>query len=732
MAPSFRQILLACAGAVLAVSLAAAAPAPPGNNNNNPVTFTADDVQYDREVGIVTATGHVEAWQNDKTLRADKIVFNRNTGVAAASGNVVLQQADGQVMFADYAELTQDMKDGVLIGMRALLMQNGKLAANGARRTDAKVNEMTRAVYTACNLCKTDPSRAPLWDIRARLAVQDLENKKIEYYDAIVDIRGIPVLYTPFLAHPDPSEKRATGILPPTFGYANKVLGTYVIAPYFIVIDGSSDATVTAFPASNAGMALELEYRKKFNSGAIKLDGSVADENGNPEGHIFFKGDFALSDVWRWGFDLNRASGSKYLSDFKISLNVPVLTSQVFLEGYGQGSYARTDMRFYQSVQAGSSAPLLPTVLPRTQYSYFGEQDGLGGRTTVDVGAFNLMRGAGTSDERVNLSGGWSRPFAGPIGDLYNLSFNVDSALYDSHGLNLFPNYANIQNADAGQAMPTVSLEMRLPFMRYAGDGLGSQTIEPIAKLMVSPNGSSYRNGRIPNEDSLDTDFSDANLFDRNRNGGTDRLEGGVRLALGTQATWLFPSGAKLQGMIGESFRTNPDPYMLAQSGLQGTMSDIVTRQTFSPGNTFDITARERFSHDNLKPTFADLMGSGGPDWLRFTGGYIYATTTPLNYYNQAPNTSAAILDLKTPRNEVSFGGSTKIAPWKVSLSARRDLQLNKMVSIDADLAYENECFIFAIKFYRRYFSINGDNGDSGLLFNITLKTVGEFGFHAD
>ena len=409
-----------------------------------------------------------------------------------------------------------------------------------------------------------------------------------------------------------------------------------------------------------------------------------------------------------------------------------MLTSQVFLEGFGQGSYARTDMRFYQSVQTGSSAPLLPTVLPRTQYSYFGEQDGLGGRTTVDVGAFNLLRGAGTSDERVNLSTGWSRPFSGPIGDLYNLSFNVDSALYDSHGLNLFPNYSNIQTADAAQAMPTVSLEMRLPLVRNTGDGWGSQIIEPIAKLMVSPNGSSYRAGRIPNEDSLDTDFSDANLFDRNRNGGTDRLEGGVRLAMGTQATWNFPSGAKLQGMIGESFRLSPDPYMLAQSGLQGTMSDIVTRQTFTPGNTFDITARERFSHDTLKPTFADLIGSAGPDWLRFSGGYIYATSTPLNYYNQPPTAAASILDLNTPRNEVSFGGSTKIAPWKVGVSARRDLQLNKMVSIDANVAYEDECFIFAISFYKRYFSINGDHGDSGLMFNITLKTVGEFGFRGN
>ncbi len=139
-------------------------------DRNQPVAFTADNFDYDRTAGIVTATGHVEAWQNDHVLRADKVTFDRNTNVAAASGNVVIVEPDGQVLFADYAELTQGMREGVLKDMRALLAENGKLAANGARRTDGKVNELTHAVYTTCNLCKTDPSKPPLWQIRALTA----------------------------------------------------------------------------------------------------------------------------------------------------------------------------------------------------------------------------------------------------------------------------------------------------------------------------------------------------------------------------------------------------------------------------------------------------------------------------------------------------------------------------------------------------------------------------------
>ena len=82
--------------------------------SDQPVTFTSDSVEYDRENSLVTASGHVEAWQNDHVLRADKVTFDRNTGVVAATGHVVLMEPDGEVLFADYAEMNQGMKDGVL------------------------------------------------------------------------------------------------------------------------------------------------------------------------------------------------------------------------------------------------------------------------------------------------------------------------------------------------------------------------------------------------------------------------------------------------------------------------------------------------------------------------------------------------------------------------------------------------------------------------------------------
>ena len=92
----------------------------PRQDTNAPVTFTADEVEYDREKGLVIARGKVEAWQGERLMRADEFTYDRNTGVATARGHVQLLEPDGTVLFADYAELKDRFRDGVLEGVREI------------------------------------------------------------------------------------------------------------------------------------------------------------------------------------------------------------------------------------------------------------------------------------------------------------------------------------------------------------------------------------------------------------------------------------------------------------------------------------------------------------------------------------------------------------------------------------------------------------------------------------
>ncbi len=729
--PAMRRLVLlglAVAGALTApdaqaqfsgVRRARPTVAPQPLTRTDPVTFTADHVEYDRDNAIVSASGNVEAWQNDNVLRADKITFDRNTNVAAASGNVVMVQPDGQVLFSDYAELTEGLRDGVLKGMRAILAENGKLVANGARRTEGAINEVSRVVYSTCNLCAADPSKPPLWQIRARSGVQDGQNKKIEYRDAVLDIYGVPVAYFPYFWHADPSVKRESGFLVPALGQASR-LGAFLALPYYWAIDDVSDATITPTLSSQQYGNLDLQYRRRFNDGTLDVEGGVGRDLGQIAADIFAAGRFAYDDTWRYGFDIDRATTSRYLRDYRMNNVADVLTSRVFIEGFGTGAYTKLDSIAYQGLVDSIRQNRLPYVLPRYEYSFFGEPDALGGRTRFDTQNFNVLRQIGTNTQRAAATLNWERPFAGSFGEVYGLTLQVDSAAYSATSLNQNPNYGTASSTETARAQPQVALDMRWPLVR---DGWGTQLIEPHVQIVAGPNTGSGRNQNIPNEDSLDFEFSDQNLFSLNRFPGLDRLEGGIRANVALHLNWTVGS-AQVDGLVGESFRTRRDDTFPVGSGLERRASDIVTRTTVSPAPWLDLTGRTRIDNRNGNIRFADAVGSAGVPLLRVSAGYIYSAVNPYFLYD-TPTTPASYFQ---HRNEATVSASTQFDKYKASAYVRRDLELAKYSSAGVRASYEDECFIFNVVYDRRYTPLNGDNGATTILFQITLKTVGQFG----
>ena len=714
-------------------------------SRKEPVTFSADQVQYDQKNNLVIATGHVEAWQNGHILRADKVVFDRNTGTAAATGHVVLMEPDGEVMFADYAELSQDMKEGVLKDFRALLAQNGKLAANGARRTAGEINELSRVVYSACNVCRKNPSKPPLWQITASSAVQDMQHKRDEYYNATLEMFGLPVFWFPYISAPDPSVKRASGLLLPSFGNSSDV-GVFFAQPYYWVLDDQSDATLTPVLTTRAGTELMAEYRRRFNDGYFQFDGSAGyfidhPVNGVPPttqeslaGTAAAKGQFDYNDTWRWGFDINRASSSDFVRDFHFGngfdLDPNLLTSDIYAEGFGQGAYARVDTRFYQGLTSIIVDSELPVVLPRFQYAYFGQPDALGGRFSLYTNDFNVYRADGTNTQRAAVTMNWERPFVGALGDLWKLTLHLDAASYNASHFDQQPNYGTHDRIDDARALPQMAVDFRWPFMRNSGTW-GTQVIEPHLQLVVGPQTGDSQNDKYPNEDSLDLEFTDMNLFGFNRFNGIDRLDGGIRLNAALQGTWYL-GGTTFDGFIGQSYRTNKDSLFPEYTGLHDQVSDVVTHVYFAPTTWFDMMYRARFNHNTFNTEMTDATASIGVPKFRLAGGYLYTAYDPYTLFDSAPPpTPTTDPSFFQPRDEITLSATSNWGQYRFDAFARRDLTFHQMVAVGADAIYENECLILDLKFYRRYTSIDEDGGSTVLLFLITLKTVGQFGYRA-
>src|SRR3546814_2261955 len=94
-------------------------------------------------------------------------------------------------MFANYVELSEDLKEGVITNIRLLLTDRSRAAAAVGRRTGGNRTELDKGVFSPCDLCEDDPTRAPLWQLKAVKIIHDQETKTIEYQDAWMEIYGI-------------------------------------------------------------------------------------------------------------------------------------------------------------------------------------------------------------------------------------------------------------------------------------------------------------------------------------------------------------------------------------------------------------------------------------------------------------------------------------------------------------------------------------------------------------
>jgi len=733
------------------VAVAPLAPAAPRRADNNaPVTFTADDVEFDRERGIVTARGRVEAWQNERILRADTFSFDRNTGIATVRGNVELMEADGQVMFAEEAELGEGFRDGVLTGVRALLAANGRLVANGARRTTLPLPEgapggtqrqtltdMTRVVYSSCNLCEQDPTRPPLWQVRARTATQDSDAQRINYRDAQLQIRGVPVLYSPFFSHPDPQSPRGSGFLFPTMG-STRFLGAFIQTPYYWAIDDQSDLTITPLFSTRQTPNLAMEFRRRFNTGDVQVQASVGYFNGNDtrgleefSGHIFSRARFHLDENWRMGLEVNRASSELYLRTYRFEFR-RVLTSSAFLEGFwGTEGYARIDTRVYQGLRSTDTPATFPIVGPNAYGEYAPRQRYLGGFLQVEAGLLGITRLEGSYYQRLMSRVSWRREEIDPVGGLWNFRMQGDARAYYAGLQDRSPsNLGTDANGTNATANARFAVGWRMPLVRNAGNW-GQQTIEPRFQVVAGPNTGAQR--RFANEDSLDLEFTDANLFNLNRFNGRDRQEGGTRVDGALRAAWNFPNGGQVEATAGRSWRVHRDQTFAQGSGLENRGSDYVGRLSISPVARFDLQARTRLDGQTGAHRFSDYIASTsftnvpGLDSFGLQAGYLY--TTPVSY-----------LTPLRKRNEVlaGFTASTRTADgsnWRVGVSARYDIDLGRPVLVQGIAGYEDECFILEGRFVRRFardpVTQQDFAGNTIFLIRLGFKTLGEYGFRA-
>jgi LPS-assembly protein len=754
-------------------------PKPKRAGAQDQMLVRAEEINYDYTNERVSAVGNVQIYYGDSTLEADRVVYDQKTKRLHAAGNVRLTQPDGTVTHGEIMDLSDDYRDGFVDSLRIDAPEQTRFAASRAERSSGNFTVFHNGVYTACEPCKEDPRKPPKWQVKAMRMIHDQGEKMLYFEDARLEFLGVPVAYIPYFSAPDPTVKRKSGVLVPTFG-TSTVYGFGVAVPYFWALAPDYDVTLTPMITTRQGPHLQAEWRQRLVSGAyavrgsglFQLDKDVFIQNGigtpgyrDWRGSLESSGQFNLSEKWVWGWDGTLLSDKTYLQDYDLQKSIQssnqlrstpdYALSQLYLAGRGDRSYFDARTFYFFGFSLADDQNQIPIVHPVLDHQYvfkspiFGGElgiysnltslsretadfdpiskaavaQGYCGPMTADPALKNstncLLRGMPGNYTRFSSEATWRRTVIDPFGQMITpfLTMRADVAAVNVDSELGVSNYLDVGQNDVGRVMPTAGVEYRYPLISV--QSWGTQTIEPVAQLIFRPNETGV--GVFPNEDAQSLIFDDSNLFKVNKFSGWDRVEGGGRANVGILYNAQFNRGGNVNVLFGQSYQLfGQNSFALAGTTNTGLNSGL--ESTVS-----DYVARVSYQ-PNSTLTFTSRFRIGESDFTLDrteleTSAKFGRWTTSVMYGSYAAQPELGFLER---REGILGNGTLKVNPnWALLGAARYDLRAHQVSQTQVGVGYIDDCLILALNYITDYAYSGSVPVNHTYMMQVSLRTLG-------
>lgn len=654
--------------------------------------LVADAVRVDAG-GQLIADGGVEVFYQGRTLRAERIIYDRTADRLTITGPIVLVDGDGAILIASQAELSADLTEGVLQSARLVLNRELQLAAAQIQRIGGRYTQMDNTVASSCKVCEGNPT--PLWEIRARRVLHDQQERQIYFDNAQFRVAGVPIAYFPRLRMPDPTLKRATGVLMPTFRTTSS-LGPGIKLPYFIALGDSRDLTITPYVSTKDAQSVDLRYRQAFRTGSIDISGAFSRDRilpGQTRHYLNATGAFDLPRDFKLAFRGELVSDPAYLLDYGLPAK-DRLDSRIEVTRTRRNEYISGRLIGLKSIRAGEVNSALPTLIADFTFHRRFSGGPLGGEAGLRFQTHSHRRssdsvldgnGDGFADGRdvgrASLRLDYRRNWVLPMGMVGTVLGEVTADAY-AVGQDT-PVYAG----NTGRLHGGVAVELRWPWAKAGAGGVG-HVIEPVVQFVWSPKGTET----LQNEDSALVEFDEGNLFSLNRSPGADLTERGGRVNLGLGYTRVDPAGWTLSGALGRVLRADDLGQFSVASGLDGRNSDWLAA---------------------LQLTLPDGLGLSHRMLLDDSFG-LTKSETRLNIararYAVAGSYTWVVADIDENRldaiSELALDGSYKLTDaWTARGQARYDFQADRANRAGVGLQYRNECVAVDLSLSRRFTS---------------------------
>ena len=673
------------------------------SNIQNTYFLEGNDLIYERGASEVYSDKKtkIEDTQNN-IFFAEKFKFNLSSGLLKAK-NLSLFDNKKNHYYLNFAVVS--LKDNKFLGSDISIDFEDSLFGNNKNNPRLKGNSLiseennTKVFKGNFTTCNQEDNKCPPWSIYAEEVVHKKNEKKIEYKNAWLKIYDKPVLYFPYFFHPDPTVKRQSGFLMPSFQNSNNS-GTSIQIPYYKVISERKDLTL--FPRVFFGneILLQSEYRQANKNSDLLLDLSINKSNNDTKNH-FFADLSSNKQNHSLNLHLESVSNDTYLK--KNNIISPIINDNSALHSYMNYNSFSEDSSFDISFEVFEDLNKDKTdryeyIFPNFSYEkYLNTDSDIRGDLTFNARGFQKNYNT-SSDETILINDLKYSSFAKINSTIDGLMTNYELLLRNLNST--AENSDNFKEGDDQKLLSTVILETKLPLKKENQNS--TSLLSPKFSARYSPN-STKNNSNLNKSITYDSIFSLDRIDDTS-------VEGGGSLTLGAEYSLTSKENERFINLsVANILRANENPDLPKLYGLSEQRSDFIGEIDFIPSKFFDLNYK--FSLDkNLDESNYNLVK---------TNLYINNFVTSFEYLEEDNylNQNSYIAN----KTKFNFDNNNSIA-FKTSKNLDQDITNYYNLIYE----YENDCLTAAIEYNKSYYTDGDLKPEENILFSIKIIPFGK------
>ncbi len=548
-------------------------------NIENIYDVSSENIFYNRKLNEIYSVKETLIEDNSKNIYILKKGFNFeiNNEIIKSKKSIILDKNNNKYIFEN---LVIDLKNNEIAGKELKVEFEKSYFGNEendpilkGRSSYSNVNELKvyKAVFSTCDI-KDKKCRG--WELNTNEFNHDKKKKIFEYKDSWLKLFDYKIFFLPYFNHPDPTIKRKSGFLTPTYS-TSETLGTSINIPYFKILSDDRDLTFNPRIYADKSFLLQSEYRRALKNSKILNDFSFLFGEAGSKGHFFYNQIGEYNENTNFELNLQSVEGDNYLKNHKLIGTSPLinddnlLISNLDLNINFVDSNLSTSFKVFEDLSRNYH-DRYQYVFPDFNFSknieipkdYKGKFNfnSYGYNKNYDT---NVVEAIITNDFIFS-----SNQYIADNGLVSDYDFLLkNSNTYSNNS----PNFDENSNYDL---YGTIKFDTSLPMQKRLDQYINY--LRPILSFRYSPNG----NNDISSKDIL---LSYDNVFNLNRIGTSYQVEGGAALSAGLEFKRSdFKGNNIFDFKLGNVIKPKENVKLPAKSKLNKTRTDIFGNANFN------------------------------------------------------------------------------------------------------------------------------------------------------